>query len=238
MKNKILPLSFIISSLLYIQSCAPAYIPNRINAPLFTEAGEVSVDLSVGRSGLDPQFAMSVTENIGFMVNGSLSLPNNTDTTDLDFHRHGFIEAGAGYSKKIGTNQVFEIFGGFGRGFSESYWTNDLIGNVNMKSQYNRFFIQPSFGITQKNIDFAFSNRFVLVQMSINNQYSNNFTVNQFDYFWEPVVTFRAGGTYVKFIMQTGLSVPLIQIPENSYEYRKFIFSIGMRVRFGKKYDN
>ena len=112
-------------------SCAPAYIPNKVNAPLFTEAGEISAELSVGRNGLDPQFAMAVTENIAFMINGNLSLPNNTDTTDLDFHRHGFIEAGAGYFTKIGTNQVFEIFGGFGRGFSESLWKGNMDENSN-----------------------------------------------------------------------------------------------------------
>jgi hypothetical protein len=236
MKPKKLLLFFSAFAIISFQSCAPAYIPNRVNSPMFKNAGEITGEISVGQSGFDPQIAVAVTDHIAVMANGSFALPQSDNVDSLDFHRHSFFEGGLGYYKKLDDRRFFEIFGGFGKGTVDTYWENGaIISDVRVKSTYNRFFIQPTIGMSNRVVDLGFTNRFVLVQMNVDDQYLNNYVINNYDYFWEPAFTFRVGGPNVKFSTQVGFSIPVNQMSENSYEHRWFMASLGMQMRLNRK---
>jgi len=229
--NLLFPLMFGI--IIAFQACSPAYIPNRVNSPMFKNAGEMTGEISVGQSGFDPQIALAVTDHIAVMANGSFALPNS-DNDSTSYNRHSFFEGGLGYYQQLDDKKFFEFFGGFGRGTVDSYWENGLFAG-RMKSNYNRFFIQPTIGLSNRIIDLGFTNRFALVQMNVDDKYLYDSVINNFDYFWEPAFTFRVGGPNLKFSTQVGFSIPVNQMAENSYEHRWFMASIGMQMRLNRK---
>jgi hypothetical protein len=103
--------------LLVASSCAPVYVPNVRNSPLFSKAGEFQGSVQFG-NGLDLQGAVSVTNHIGVMANYSFAErnKNNYDPDDeLGYHYHKFLEGGLGYYENQG-NWCYEIFAGYGKG--------------------------------------------------------------------------------------------------------------------------
>jgi hypothetical protein len=225
---------FCIGLVIVFQSCAPAYIPNRINTPMFKNAGEFTGEFSVGQSGFDPQIAAAVTDHLAVMANGSFALPNSNSADTISYNRHAFFEGGLGYYQKLDEKRFFEIFGGFGRGNVETYWENGIL-SAQVKSNYNRFFVQPTVGMSNQFVDLGFTNRFVLLQMNVENKYQDEYAVNNFDYFWEPAFTFRVGGKNVKFSTQIGFSIPINQLPTNTYDRKWFLASVGMQMRLNRK---
>jgi hypothetical protein len=70
-------------AVVYLTSCAPAYVPNALNTPLFNNKGEIHIAANTGISGFDPQLAYAVTDNIGVMVNGSFRIIHPTRPTTI-----------------------------------------------------------------------------------------------------------------------------------------------------------
>ena len=214
----------------FFTSCSPEYIPNMVNSPMFSNAGEFQATIATGNSDFDAQTAVAVTDHIGIMVNGSYGNDTN-DSTD-DFHRHSFLEAGIGYYEKIGDKGRYEVYGGYGFGKVEGYFENALFDEQITEARYNRFFIQPGIGVSTGIFDGSFSPRFVLVQMDPKGA---NFPSTQYDAFFEPVITSKIGYKYVKFIVQFGVSIPIgDQAP--TYEHERFIFNFGLNFNLGRKY--
>lgn len=215
----------IIISVLFC-SCAPVYVPNRVNVPLLSNAGEFQGSISYGLSGFDPQLALAITDNIGLMVNGSFA--NYTSDSTDEFHKHQFIEMGAGYYKVINNLTRFETFAGYGHGKIKAYDEFDMF-EAYSDVKNNRYFIQPSIGITTKAFDGSFSSRFVLLDFYDSSHHYSKF-------FIEPVLTSKVGYKSIKGMLQFGLSVPLHE--KIDFNYELFIFSIGIQVTLGKKYSN
>jgi hypothetical protein len=137
--------AFLIATMLMLASCAPVYLPNTRNAPLFRGAGEFQGSVHVTR-GFDAQAAVSVTNHFG--VSGSWNYVSNTDTKDQDnYLKHSLWDAAIGYYEN--TDKVaFEVFGGYGKGdgtsYGKYYFFDDT--DVRVNGTYQRFFIQPSIG--------------------------------------------------------------------------------------------
>ncbi|MFO7655883.1 MAG: hypothetical protein R6W78_02345 [Bacteroidales bacterium] len=224
MNTKILfQATLLLMALACIISCAPAYVPNVINSPMLDHENEFQISLNTGTAGIDPQIAYTVTDHFGLMANGSFA--NKTSDSTDSFHKHYFIELGAGYYTKVVENVLFEFYGGFGTGrlkskFDSEIWTS--FANVESR----RIFIQPSIGVTTEIFDANLASRFTMVNL---NQHSSSNT----GYMWEPAVTFKAGYKHIKTILQFGFALP---INEQSLEfnYQLFIISFGVQATLGK----
>jgi hypothetical protein len=214
---------------IYLSSCAPAYVPNVINTPMLSNKGEFQASVHSGTSGVDPQFAYAVTDNIGIMLNGSFM--NRVDTAEDygDFHKHQFYEVGIGYYKKIGQFGRFETFGGYGFGKIKTNFDSNL-WEWSSDVRTNRYFIQPAIGFSNSFFDGSFASRIVVVDLK-QDSYRNTAM------FLEPVITAKLGYKYVKWMVQMGFSVPITPNGKINFEYEPFIFSGGIQIDLGRKFD-
>lgn len=216
----------ILFAIVMLHSCAPVYIPNVINTPLLSEKGNVNININTGVSGIDPQVAVAVTDNIGVMLNGSFA--NRTSDSSANFHQHNFLELAGGYYTKLGDQGRFEAFGGYGMGNIKTEYYNNLWHSfANVNSQ--RIFVQPAIGATTDMFDGSFATRFVFVYLTQDNIQRNSF-------FFEPVLTGKIGYKYLKATCQLGLSLP-INAPLQ-FEYQPFIISIGLQGSIGRNWIN
>lgn len=222
---------FLGSVILMICSCSPAYIPNVVNTPLLSNKGEVQAAVHVGVSGVDPQFAYALTDQIGLMLNGSFLQQKNNSTNT--YYKYKFTELGVGYYSKIGDNGRFETFGGFGLGniktnSTNSFLTDGTVGNISTRALSYRAFIQPTIGLSYAIFDGSFTTRLVMVNISEK-------SLLKTDYFAEPTFTVKLGYKYVKYIFQFGLSIPLYP-SYRPFKHQVFIFSVGMRAAIFRDY--
>jgi hypothetical protein len=204
--------------IIYLNSCAPLYVPNVVNTPMLSEKNDFNASVNFGLSGTDIQSAYAVTDNIGIMLNGSY-MNETSDSTD-NFHKHIFIEAGAGYFKPLGKFGLFEAYGGYGLGKINSYQSSDVFFSY-ADTYVNRFFIQPSIGFKSNYFQLAFAPRTVCAFVSQEN-------VNKTGFFIEPTLILKAGSPMIKFITQFGLSFMLNDY-SNSFNYEPFLFSFGLQ---------
>jgi len=207
-------------------SCAPAYVPNRVNTPLLTNKGELQVSVSFGTSGIDPQVAYALTDNIGLMANASF-LDNTSDesSTSYSFHKHFFIEFGPGYYRNLQNGFKFETFTGVGLGKINGEYDNILwTSRVDVKN--TRFFLQPSFGYTSKLLDIGLSTRLVAVSFRQSSESNTGILI-------EPAITAKLGWDHVKIISQIGLAYPFNE-EDISFVYQPVLFSLGIQGNFGK----
>jgi hypothetical protein len=212
---------------LLLGSCAPAYIPNVVNAPLLSNQGEVQAAVYSGVSGFDPQFAVAATDHLGFMVNGSFA-NRTSDTLSANYHRHEFIEFAAGYYTKMRTRGRFEVFSGMGYGKVKSEWDGSFWQSyATVKSM--RVFVQPSIGTSNNVFDGSFSTRFVYLDL-----YQGK--TRNAGIFIEPVVTAKVGFKYFKVVTQFGFSAPL-GFRNQNFEYQPFIISMGLHTCIGKIFE-
>lgn len=229
---------FVLAVALMLASCAPVYVPNARNAPLFTKAGEFQGSVQF-INGIDAQGAVAVTNNIGLMGNFSYANNKSPDPDDLDdYHRHKFFEGGIGYFQNEG-KWCYEIFAGYGRGEGSSYdeydfWTNN--GDPIMATgKFERYFIQPAFGLNKKVMHVAFVPRISLVDF---NEFSSDDAVAPYianddpKVFLEPAVIGRVNlmNNHMFLTFQGGFSIP---VSKTYYEHRVAHFSTGIGFRIG-----
>lgn len=207
-------------------ACAPAYIPNTVNTPLFSNKGEFQISVYKGLAGTDPQFACAITDNIGLMLNGSFA--NRTNDTTNNYHKHQFLELGIGYYSGIGEKGRFEVYTGYGFGkLSANYESGIFSDRANVNT--SRIFLQPAIGVSSDVYDGSFATRFVAVNLT-------GETENSLGFFVEPVFTSKIGYRYVKGVIQFGMSFPFEE-DQIEFNYQPFIFSIGVQANIGRIYD-
>lgn len=223
MKMNLNPVLVICAAAILACSCAPVYVPNTVNVPLFTNRNEIQASLHAGTSGFDPQIAYAVTDHLGLMVNASF-MNNTSDSTD-NFHKHRFFEGGAGYYTHFATRGKFETFLGFGSGRVSSLYSNN-IWTSSSDARFNRIFIQPSLGFTTKVVDLGLSSRLVLVGFNQDSERNSGF-------FIEPALTLKAGYDHIKAVGQLGFSLPVNE-DEIPFNYQPLIISLGIQANFGK----
>jgi hypothetical protein len=211
--------------IILFHSCAPAYIPNTINTPMLSNKGELQVALNSGVSGFDPQVSFAISDHVGIMANASFDNQTN-DSTD-NFHRHAFMEAGAGYYTHLGNSGRFEVYGGMGLGNTQGQY-NGIWWVSNANARLMRFFIQPGIGFSTPYADGGIATRMVAV-----NLHQDEYTSTGL--FFEPVLSARLGYKYVKLFIQGGLSFPL-NSDQVEFEYQPLIFSVGLHINLFRDY--
>jgi hypothetical protein len=224
-KHTVIILTVVIP-LLILNSCAPVYVPNVLNAPMLTNKGEIQASAHFGTAGFDPQLAYAITNNLGIMINASfLDVTSDTTSTADFYHKHTFFEFGPGYYRNLGKGFKFETYAGYGFGkingdYENALWTSRT--NVNT----TRFFLQPTFGYTSKIMDIGISSRLVIVTFDQNSEKNTGIMI-------EPAVTAKLGWDHIKIVGQLGLSYPL---NSNSvhFQYQPGLFSLGLMADFGK----
>ncbi len=212
-------------------SCAPEYIPNMVNSPMFSNKGEFQANAATGTSNLDVQAAYAITDHIGIMANGSFA--DKTKDSSDNFHKHTILEGGVGFYDKLGSVGRYEFYGGYGTGRVEGYYKNIFSSHEIADARYNRFFLQPGIGIATGIYDGSFASRFALVQM---NPDGTGFETGEYHGFFEPVFTSKIGYKYLKFTFQIGFSVPIGDKKLN-FDYQPFIFNVGANLNLGRLYD-
>ncbi len=214
-----------------IVSCAPEYIPNMVNSPMFTNRGEFQANVATGTSTFDAQAAYAITDHIGIMANSSFA--NRTDDSTYNYRKHTIIEGGIGYYDKLGKVGRVEIYGGYGTGQVEGDYINIFSTHQITSARYNRFFLQPAIGIATGIYDGSFASRFALVQMSPE---GIDFESGDYHGFFEPVFTSKIGYRYLKFTFQVGFSIPVGQDKLN-FDHQPLIFNVGANLNLGRLYD-
>src|SRR5882762_8976665 len=163
-----------------LAGCAPVYIPNVRNAPLFTKAGEFQGSMMYGTSDLDLQAAVAVTNNFAQMGNYSYGNRNTDSVNQRHYHKHQFYEGAIGFYKNDKAF-CFEVFLGYGRGEASSYGNYYVFSTMTSelaRGKYNRFFFQPSFGLNKKIVNVAFSPRVSWVDFT---EFTNFSTTKKLD---------------------------------------------------------
>jgi hypothetical protein len=222
-------LSATLAIILIISGCAPVYIPNTTNAPLFSNRGELLVAGFGGTNGYDAQFAYAITDHVAMIANGSFQ--SKSDSSALDrYHKHLFGELGAGYYTKLGDRARFECFGGYGLGQAETGYDYTFFTHNSgvVKGMYERYFIQTDFGISST-FDVVTSG------ISLKGSYVNFFKFSsgleeihesRSNMYFEPAVFIRVGWKYIKFQFQFGGSILTNENP--AFNHQPFMLSGGL----------
>lgn len=226
-------------ALVVVTACAPVYVPNVRNSPMFTKGGEFQASVQVG-NGLETQASFSFTDHFGVMTNFSfLDRTRFNPDNQNDYHRHTLMEGGVGYFNNEGP-RFFEVFAGYGRGEGSSVDEYIFFGSQSTAAtgKYERYFVQPAFGITNKEVDVSFVSRFSLVDFyAFSNELASTAINEKPKVLFEPAVVGRANFAkkHMFILFQGGVSFGMSQ---NIYfDRRAFQFSTGIGLRLGGKKD-
>lgn len=217
-------------------SCAPAYIPNVRNTPMFGEGKEFAANLAVA-SGAELQMAASLTDNVAVMANGATIFKKYSEP---EFRRdHVFGEAAIGlYGRTKGSR--YEVFAGYGMGQGNSFESFFFFGQTEVvaKGKYSRIFLQPSIGTNAKKVNIIFTSRFSMVKFSEFSTTADFVTTpvykptDSYHLFIEPAITtrFHLVGN-IRGFFQLGLNAP---VPNDVfYDYVTVQSAIGIQIHTG-----
>lgn len=230
--------SLILPLIILISSCAPMYVPNSRNTPLFTGHGEFQGSVLLG-TGIDLQGALALTDNIG--VIGSYSILNETSNDPSDINqtfkrKHKFFEGGIGYYDASRQRRI-ELYVGYGQGEGTTTGQYGFLGLPQQErivtGRYNRIFLQPSIGTNKSGFNIAFTPRVSFVTFS---EFQTGVIVEKPDekghIFLEPAVTARfkmAGNLFGNF--QVGLNAAM---PNDAFfDHVPLQASFGIQLHLG-----
>ena len=215
---------------LLLTSCKILYIPTTHNSPMLSNKNEFQVSALVG-TGVNLQSAYAVTDHVGLMLNGFFLSSNKemdlgSDSTKKINELWLNFEAGAGYFTKVLDVFTFEIYAGGGTGrvpgdFRNVNYTYDGTQTAPM----SKLFIQPAIGFRSKIVDISGVSRFSAITMN-----------NQTRYFFEPGVVAKLGYKNFRFIGSVGLSKPMNELENATWDYLLFNMGVGLQYNFGRKY--
>lgn len=226
------PISFILVFFVNaFSSCSPRiYFPDRTNAPMLREAGEVKLTSSLKvqnnaeapKTVLSPSFdlAVSPVKGLGIMA---CYRSTNRYSNEEDFYDYNYqdsihytgnrAEFGLGYYLPFGSRGLFDLYGGVGFGSLKRKNLQNYFGNYEAK--YFQVFLQPSVGFYANDVfEMCGGVRLQLQKYS-------NFTTDTAKFRYEftepntditdptfliagPFMNLNVGYQYVKFNMQFG----------------------------------
>ncbi len=224
-KNTFFTISIIVSTLFGVNSCAPVYIPNVVNLPVFSEQGEFQGAVYASGLGADAQIAYAATDHLGLMLNGRFE--SYKSDFGEEFREQSFLEFGVGYFEKVQEKWIVEFYGGAGMGSVQGLYNGLLTPGEAFDASSYRIFVQPSIGILGDPIDVSIANRIAFVKIDQNTEGGSAL-------FMEPVVTTRFGFKNLKMVVQAGLSYPLAQELIN-FEHQPFLLSFGIHGRLNRR---
>lgn len=221
-------------ALLSISACAPVYVPNVRNSPMFTKAGEFQASAQVG-NGIEGQAAFAVTSHFGVMTN-YLFIDSRDTENENNYIKHRLFEGAVGYFTNKNDESFFELFGGYGRGSGTTYDTYYFFGSHSLTAtgRYHRYFLQPAFGVNKESAQFSFAPRFSMVDFY---EFATEVVATSIEedprLFFEPAVigrwNFANNNLFATF--QAGAC---LRMSENIYfEKRTFQFAGGLGFRLG-----
>ena len=221
-------------------SCAPAYVANTSNAPMFDKAKELTANISYF-SGINAQVAYSFSDHIAAMANGNVIIvkPDFSEAERPAARPHHlFGEAGLGYFK--GQDKLrFEVFGGYGIGEGYSRQPRGFLSpegeSIIGKGTYDRFFLQPSVGMEFDHFMFIITTRISAVNFRSYSLVANGSQGQSFDaptagynFYLEPALTwrFRPVNTINPFV-QISMTGPLHDV---NYHCNIFHMAVGIQL--------
>jgi hypothetical protein len=143
------PTQLLLIVLLIGGSCAPVYVPTKNNVPLLAGKGELQTYIGAG-VGFNAQAAYALTDNIGVAAN-YLYVKSSGRDNDTNRFKHQAGELALGYYKNIRPDLCFEVYAGLGLGKGNAEQIGDVFSStISANSKYNKFFIQPAVGSTEK----------------------------------------------------------------------------------------
>jgi len=154
---------------LLLSGCAPVYVSNRLNSPLFDDGGQANLGIGYGVDGLSLNGAVSPVKSLAFIGNYS-HVNRNGDYGD-EFN-HSIMEVGVGF---FGSNPLnsenqrffYEGFLGYGLGKSDAIDKKSGGGFYEKsKGEYRQFFVQPSLGYRINRFALAGSARLNFINFS------------------------------------------------------------------------
>ncbi|HET9054110.1 MAG TPA: hypothetical protein VFM90_08055 [Cyclobacteriaceae bacterium] len=218
--------------LLIATSCAPVYVPNARNSPMFQGAGEVQVAAQLS-AGTEAQAAVALTNHVGVMSNFAY-VSRTSDEYD-NYIRHSFFEGGIGYFENA-DRISYEVFAGYGRGKGITYDTYDFgtpDDPLKVTGRYQRFFIQPAIGTNHKRIfNWSAVMRLSVVDFTDFETGSQSVQIDADPIlFFEPAFIGKLNfGSRLFLNFQAGVSFPRQEI---DFDYEPLSLAIGMGLRFG-----
>lgn len=223
----------ILIALLALSACAPVYVPNLHNSPMFTKAGEFQASAQIG-NGIEGQSAFAITDHFGVMAN--YAYIDATDPQDEDdYLRHRLFEGGIGYFSNK-DDSFFEVFAGYGRGKGTTFESYEFFGSQSSAAtgRYDRYFLQPAFGINKETFQFSFAPRFSMVDFY---EFSTETVSTPIEekpkFFFEPAIIGRINfaNNHMFALFQAGASLGM---SDNVYfERRTFQLAGGLGFRIG-----
>jgi len=206
----------IISLVFVLSSCSLTYIPSAPVVFNHEKEGDLSLDLRQGGYSTNFQGGYAITDN--FNLGMSFSSLYTGDVTVSSVYYEGTSASDlsliGGYYTKLSDNAMFEINTGFGSVF---------MSNEAFKA-YTKLYLQPTIGFRSKSQTTAFNIGLRTVGTSRNYVDSQVDTL-YYNGFIEPFLSLSTG-RQVHFLMQAGLSTPII--PYQIGEASPFIFNIGI----------
>ena len=221
-------------TLLAVSACAPVYVPNVRNSPMFTKGGEFQASIQLG-NGIEGQSAFAITDHFGVMAN--YSYINATDLENEDnYLRHKFFEGALGYFANK-DNSFFEVFAGYGRGTATTYESYDFFGTRDADAatgRYHRYFLQPAFGVNKDEVQFSFAPRISMVDFyEFSTELLRTAVEEEPKFLFVPAVIGRINfaNNHMFATFQAGASLAM---SENIYfDRRKFQLAAGLGFRLG-----
>jgi hypothetical protein len=228
--------------LLALSSCAPAYLSNSRNTPLFGEAGEFAGAVVLA-SGLEAQLAGSVTDHVALMANAQFAIKEVTEPEAYS-KDYSFFEGGLGYFGRTKTMR-WEVFAGYGLGQGNSYESYYFFQTgsqaVVANGKFHRAFLQPSFGTNNKKFNIIFAPRFSFVNFTefstedpaVATALRTVQPTEGFHFVFEPSLITRfhlAGNLYGFFQLNLNTAVPNDPI----FTYQSLAAAIGVQLHTGQ----
>lgn len=233
-------------SILFLTSCQAVYVPNVRNTPLFSGKGEAQGSFAFGVNGLDLQAAAAVTDHLAVMANYA-TLDRGTDALDNKTSA-SYYEGGFGYYHNYRIT-CFEIFGGYGKGSGVTESKDDSgLGSPHppggpVTANYDKIFVQPSFGWNKRRFHFSISCRLSSVNFT---QFSDRGIVQVVPttFYIEPAATGRINFLDNRLFgfTQVGLNASTHAFDESTLNetsdryYRNLNMCLGMGFRLGGKH--
>ena len=203
----------IIGFSILVSSCSPVfYAPSTQNVPLLKEKGEVNIGGGYSNTdrgeGISLNFAVAVDSS--WAVAGSFNSLGGGEKNATDSWRTtgNYFEAAAGKFNSSPTGPwVYEAFLGLGYGAINNEINNDFVD-----AKFLKPYLQPTFGLRTKHIDFVITPRLSVVNyisedIRINEPVDERRVLDFFDekgttFVFEPGATLRLGIRNVKIQLQ------------------------------------
>ena len=261
--KKFLPSLFIVVITVFVTSCAPRiYLPDRTNAPMLREAGEVKLTSSLKiqnntnapHTVVSPSFDLAASPVKGLGIIASYRSTNRyadeNDIYDYSFqdsirYSGSRAEFGVGYYLPFGSRGLFDIYGGVGFGSVNRDNLQNYYGNYEAK--YFQVFLQPSIGFYANDvfdmcggikINFHKYNNFKTDTISFRYEFTDPKTDIEDPTFLMlgPFMNLNVGYKYAKFNMQFGAnfsaSKPYLRIET------PFYLSMGVTLAIAPRFWN